>query len=398
MTLHTPRLLGIEEEFALVRPETGAPVPGSAALLVEAAPTDAQLEHEFLNSQVETATPPCSTAAAAEAELFRLRGQALAAARAAGLLLAPTGAPPVAAEAAETTQVTDQPRYLAIAQGARMVAQTHYINGQHVHVSIESRAEGVRAINGLARWVPLLLAMTVNSPIWEGADTGFSSWRHVIGCAWPLNMYPAQFASEADYDRRVERLVRSGLILDRGLVSWVARLSSRYPTVELRTADVQLDPRRAVAFALVVRALVSTIIAAPTDDPELSGTGIDADEVNVSLWFAARDGLSRTLVDPLGCAEVRAYDWLDELFRVIEPDLERTGDGRRVREYFRSLREAGTPADEQRRVFSRGGVPALLELFATSHLRASGAPAAGAPALAAPALASQARVARAPGS
>ena len=369
----TPRI-GIEEEFALVRPSTGAPVPGAAAQLVQDPALEGELEHEFLDSQIEIATAPHTTAAELEEELFGLRGRALARARAAGLLLAPTGAPPAAPEPAAVSQVTDDDRYRLIASGARIIAQTHYINGQHVHVSIENREEGLRALNGLARWAPLLLAMSVNSPIWEGSDTGFRSWRHVIGCAWPLNMYPARFESVAAYDTRVERLVRSGLILDTGLVSWVARLSSRYPTLELRVADVQLDPRSAVSFALVVRALVSTIVAADPADALFNGALIDADEVNVSLWFAARDGLSRTLVDPLECTEVAAFDWLDELFRTIEPALGRTGDTERVRDYLASLRAQGTAADAQRRALEHGGMPELLELFETSHLAGHGFP------------------------
>ncbi|MFF8816895.1 YbdK family carboxylate-amine ligase [Leucobacter sp. NPDC015123] len=377
------RLIGIEEEFALVDPATGTPVAGSAARVIREVSDEAPVEHEFLDSQVEIATPPCETADQAEESLFQLRGRTLAAARNQGALLAATATPPAAPDPALVSHVTGNERYLEIAQGARKVAQTHYINGQHVHVSVAGPAEGVRVINGLARWAPLLLAMTANSPIWDGADTGFRSWRHVIGCAWPLNMYPAHFASVDDYDRRVDRLVRSGLILDRGLVTWVARLSARYPTVELRVADVQLNPRHAVAFALIVRALVTTIAAAPNDDPQLSGCGIDADEVNVSLWFAARDGLTRTLVDPLDCREVAATDWLDELVGAILPALDEAGDTERVREYVADLKANGVPADAQRRALAAGGIAQLLELFAASHLRDIGAPAGGAPALSA---------------
>ncbi|MCW2287086.1 carboxylate-amine ligase [Leucobacter luti] len=370
MSSEQPRMLGIEEEFVLLDEEAGTPVPGSAAALINELTTRTPVEHEFLDSQVETATPPCSSAAEAEDSLRKMRTRASKLAQAHGLVLAATGTPPRMPAHAERGHVTPNERYLAIASDVRKIAQSHYINGLHVHVSIHDRAEGIRALNGLGRWAPLLLAMTSNSPFWDGADTGFQSWRHVIGCAWPLNTFPAHFTSADDYDMRVDRLLRSGLILDRGLVSWTARLSSRYPTIELRVADAQLAPSHSVGFALIVRALVDTLSAEPEtpgDPAALSPPALLAEEVNLSMWTAARDGLQRVLVDPQPCQEIASSEWIDELFTVIEPALARTGDAEQVGQYLDHLRVAGTPADVQRRTFEHEGIPGLSRLYRASH-------------------------------
>lgn len=355
------RLLGIEEEFALVDPVTGTPVPGAAARLIRDAPPQTPLEHEFLDSQVETATPPCETADEAEASLTALRAGARRLAEEHGVLLAATGTPPLDMPSGPGSQVTENDRYLMIANDARRLARSHYVNGMHVHVSIESREAGVRALNGLARWAPLLLAMTANSPFSGGVDTGFQSWRHLTGCSWPLNVFPAHFSSAEEYDARVDRLIQAGLIRDRALVSWVARLSSSFPTIELRLADVQPDPAHAVAFAALVRALVDTIVASDSAAAaELHGT----DEVNAALWRAARDGLAHTLVDPGVCREVDATTWLSELLEYIEPALQRFGDADRVRRYVAELQLHGAPAAAQRRAFESGGIAGVLELYA----------------------------------
>lgn len=367
MTTFETRRIGIEEEFALLHSTTGAPVPGAADLLIAEEALCEEVEHEFLDSQVEVATPPCTTASEAEDSLFGFRERLSARARDRDLVLAPTGTPPVSTHGPTGHTVTQHERYQAIANGARQMARSHYINGQHVHVSIGSREEGVRAVNGLARWAPLLLAMTTNSPLWEGSDTGFHSWRHVIGSAWPLNSFPAHFSSPDEYDERVERLLRSGLLLDRGLVSWTARLSSRYPTVELRIADVQLTPTQSVNFALVVRALVDTVVR-DAQDPGLEQR-IDAAEVNISLWAAARDSLGRTLVDPAGCRAVLAGEWIDDLLVTIAPALARTSDTERVTNYLSALKLHGSPAGTQRRIFDEAGIPGLLNLYRMSHVK-----------------------------
>lgn len=366
----TLRLLGIEEEFALLDPTTGAPKPGAAAVLLGEATAGNAVEPEFLDSQIEIVTPPCLSGAEAESALLSLRAQLATLASQHGAVLAPTGTPPVNHDDRGPAQVTADPRYELIARDARQLARTHYINGLHVHVSIANREEGVRALNGIARWAPLLLAITGNSAFCNGVDTGFHSWRHIVACAWPLNVYPAPFRSAQVYDRRVARLVSSGLAKDRGLVSWHARLSARYPTIELRIADVQLSPLQSVGFATVVRALVDTII----DCQEVPFESLpETGEVNASIWQAARDGLDRSLVDPEHCQEINALEWIDRLLEFITPALRDNGDLERATEYVKRLRDRGTPAAQQRRSYDNGGVAELLELYTSSHGQASGA-------------------------
>src|SRR5699024_147395 len=119
-----------------------------------------------------------------------------------------------------------------------------------------SRDAGVEVATRIARWSPVLVALTANSPLWFGEDSGYASWRYLQLQHWPSAGYPPAFADAAEYDAVVDGLVRSGSLMDRSLVNWSIRLSEKFPTVELRTADAQLSSDDAVVFGLLVRALV----------------------------------------------------------------------------------------------------------------------------------------------
>ncbi|MFD0381954.1 glutamate-cysteine ligase family protein [Streptomyces stramineus] len=130
----------------------------------------------------------------------------------------------------------------------------------HVHAAVPDRSAGVAVLNRIRLWLPVLVAMAGNSPLWRGEDTGFASWRTVIFGRWPVAGPPPAFADGPDYDRRVADLVSSGAIADTGQIYWQARLSEHYPTIEVRCFDVQLTVEDAVMFAGIVRALVATAL------------------------------------------------------------------------------------------------------------------------------------------
>lgn len=171
---------------------------------------------------------------------------------------------------------------------------------------------------------------------------------------------PPVFDGFADYERRLEALVGSGMIADRGQMYWQTRLSDRYPTVEVRCPDVRLRADDAVMLAGIVRALVATAIAeekagAPlaVSDPELLQAG---------NWHAARYGLNGTLLDPYGHPH-SSGDVLCSLLRHIAPALDDAGDLREVSGLTHRLLREGTPADRQRRALAKDGLPGLLSLL-----------------------------------
>ncbi|MFD9356863.1 glutamate--cysteine ligase [Streptomyces sp. NPDC060031] len=354
--------VGVEEEYLLLDPVSGEPKP-----LVEEVRRTAglgplaeqgEVQDELLQAQIEVATPVCRTLEEVGGHLLRLRHAVASAAEENGCRVAATGAAPL--RGTLPVPVTRTPRYLRMEGQARQLVDEQLICGTHVHVGIPDRQTGVVVLNRIQGWLPTLLAMSANSPLWDGQDTGFASWRTIVFGRWPVSGPPPYFDGLADYERRMEALVASGVIADRGQIYWQVRLSDRYPTVEVRCLDVQLRADDAVMLAGLVRALVATAIA-----DEKAGVPPAApvpELVRAGTWHAARHGLNGTLVDPLGLPR-SSGDVLCALLSHITPALEDAGDLREVSALAHRLLQEGTPADRQRRAVADGGLPRLLDLI-----------------------------------
>src|SRR6218665_1190368 len=192
-----PRAFGVEEEYQLLHPQSGRPVNKAAELILALpAALRPRAQREDLSSLLETSTPVCRDTAEAEAALLEFRTAVSRTGAEQGVLLAGTGLPPVGGEIPGT--VTPKPRYLHIEAEVRNAGRHQYASGTHVHVEIPSSDAGVEVIARIARWVPTLLALTANSPLWCGGPTGFSSWRHLMARDWPAAGYPF-FDHAAEY-------------------------------------------------------------------------------------------------------------------------------------------------------------------------------------------------------
>lgn len=304
------RTFGIEEEFMLLDPVELSPVDLGIEAVTELHADGGGLVREFFPSQVEFASPVFTSATRALESLAAFRSSLGEWAAARGVIAAGTGTP-----------LRQQPlpawegRYARIADDIGALAVEHQINGLHIHVGIEDRAERVRASNALRPWLPVLLALSANSPFWHGSDTGFASWRGVHSRRWTTYGIPPWFADPDEYDRAVAALMGVGATSDLGAINWAVRLSSRYPTIEVRVCDAQLDPRRSVALAILVRALVDDRADCPPPRPNTF------EPWDAALWHAARHGLSSTLVHPLRGGLEPATRVLHELGRLVLPRL-----------------------------------------------------------------------------
>ncbi|MFV6030534.1 carboxylate-amine ligase [Streptomyces sp. NPDC056264] len=354
--------LGVEEEYLLVDPATAVPTPAVEEVRRAAGlgpfAESAEIQDELLQAQIEVATPVCWSLDEVGGHLLRLRHALAVAAEESGCRVAATGAAPVRGDL--SVPVTPTPRYLRMAGEAGQLVDEQLICGMHVHVGVPDPETGVAVLNRIRGWLPTLLAMSVNSPLWDGRDTGFASWRTIVFGRWPVSGAPPHFDDLCAYESRLEALVASGVIADRGQVYWQARLSDRYPTVEVRCLDVQLRAEDAVMLAGIVRGLVATAIA-----EEKAGMPLPAvappELARAADWHAARHGLDVTLLDPLGCP-LPSGDALHALLRYIAPALEDAGDLRGVSGLVHRLLRVGTPADRQRRALAEAGLPGLMDL------------------------------------
>ncbi|MFH9355070.1 glutamate--cysteine ligase [Kitasatospora sp. NPDC017646] len=351
--------IGVEEEYVLIDPASGVPVARAAQVQTAAkrqrALTEGEVQRELSQAQIEVATPVCRSLDEVGGHLLRLRHCLALAARACGCRLAATGSVPFTDRL--HVPVTRTPRYLRLRRAARALVDEQLINGMHVHVGIPDREAGVRVLNGLRPWLPVLTAVAANSPLWHGRDTGFASWRTVVFDRWPVSGPPPAFADAADYDRRIRALVERGLIEDTGQLYWHARLSERYPTVEVRAMDVQLTVDEAVLVAGLVRGLCAAALTGtepPPPEPEF---------VRAAGWYAARHGTTGLLHDPLTGRPIPAPQVMAALLARVDEALTAAGDRNRAAWLLGRLPQDGNGAVRQRRALRRGGRAALIGLI-----------------------------------
>ncbi|WP_410811702.1 glutamate--cysteine ligase [Micromonospora sp. 067-2] len=345
------RTVGVEEEFLLVDPHTGAAVP-AVDLVLEQVPAElrGQVEREFQTSQIEIGTPPGLELSSIRHSLGVLRSALADAAERAGVRLLAIGTGPVDGP---VPPVVDKPRFDRMIERFRLLVPGPGNNGMHVHVGIPDPETGVRVLNHVRPWLPLLHAMTTNSPYAQGEDTGYASWRSVEWERWPSVAPTPWLESHEHYQRLIRQLISSGVMLDEGMLYWYARLSAKYPTVELRIGDVCPSVDDAVLVAALVRALVATAITdVEADRPALR---TDHHLLVGAHWRAAHDGLEGAAVDVTNGELRPAWELLDEFVQRLRPALEQHDDWAEVTDLLGGLRRHGSGAARQRAVFARTG-------------------------------------------
>ena len=345
------RAVGVEEELLLVDPGTGVLANTSTRVLDTFrrrgdAAEDA-LEGELLRHMVEIHTDPSTDLADIEADLRGARRTAIEAAHDSGVAVCAVGMAPLVDEEPTIAPVA---RYERIVQEYGEAGRTAETLGMHVHVDVHDDDEAVRVVDGIRRWLPLLVALSANSPYAHNHDTGHQSWRQVTWSRWPSAGTSEPYGSVEGYRAATQALMDVGAALDPGMLYLDARLAAHYPTVEIRVADTCTDPADAVLVAALARALVETAAAAEPDS-----TPLRSDLLRAAQWRAARHGLAGSLVHPTELTLVPAYDAVGALVDHVRPALETYGDLPRVTEGLERLRQVGGGARRQRAAFERTG-------------------------------------------
>jgi carboxylate-amine ligase len=364
----SPRSVGVEEELLLVDPATGGALALSAAVLRSA--TDgqcrpaSQLTSELTGEQVETNTRPCTSLPELAHELHRWRHVASDAAARVGARVAALGTSPIPVD----PSITPAPRYQRMLQEFGLTVAEQLTCGCHIHVQVESAAEGVAVLDRIRGWLPCLLAISANSPFWQGRDSGYASYRSQVWGRWPSAGPTGCFGCADTYHATVQAMLDTGTILDRGMIYFDARLSHRQPTVEVRVADVCLIVADTVLLAALARGLVET--AARAWRAGAPAPALRTEVLRLASWRAGRSGLSGDLVGPTGYPEP-AEAVLCALTNHIRPALADLGDLRMVGELMSALLSRGNGATEQHRVYRSSGRLSDVVTHATERTLAS---------------------------
>jgi glutamate---cysteine ligase / carboxylate-amine ligase len=348
-----PLTMGVEEEYLVVDVETGELVSRSHEVLARAERRlGDEVSPELSLCQIEIGTPVCTSLDEVRQHLHRLRGEVAAAARPLGLGIAATGTHPFSPWEGQRIDRSKE-RYAELGDKYQVVARQQVVCGCHVHIGIDDPEVAVAVMNQVRAWLPVLLALSANSPFWRGQDTGYSSYRLQLWRSWPTAGIPPRFADRQDYDQLVHTLEAIDAIEDPTHLYWQVRPSNRYPTLEFRVLDVCLDAEHAVGLTGLIRALTWT--AQRDAASGRAGRSPHTEVIEAGAWRAARYGLDGLLMSPKTCTVRPAPAVVDELLDHVAEGLAFHGDADQVTAALTGIIEDGTGASQQRRALERSG-------------------------------------------
>jgi carboxylate-amine ligase len=356
-----PWSLGIEEELLILDGETYALTPRVATLVeaVERRTLPGALKMELLASMVELATDVCSTPHEALASLRELRGVADEAARANGLRVA--AAASHAFSLPQAQDVSPDPRYREFVEYAGITARRQAVCGLHVHVSMPGPEECMQALEGVLPWLPLVLALSANSPYLAGDETGLASARAEVLALLPRAAAPPVFGSFAEWEAFVERFVEIGLADGYTRFWWDIRPHPRFGTLEIRSPDQPTSVELTAAFAALLQALALTVLEDEPPQPANRG------DYAQNRWAALRFGPRAELIHPDGTRLVPVRDLAAELFERIAPAARLLG----TEDVLRTIKPGACEGDRQLEVGRAEGLVAVVTDVAERSVRSA---------------------------
>jgi glutamate---cysteine ligase / carboxylate-amine ligase len=287
--------IGIEEELMILDAET-LELSNSIEALLEAASSDGlvgEVKPELMESVLEVATTPCRNVVEAGKQLRDLRREVRERAGERGLAIGSAGTHPYAMW--EDQRIVARPRYRDLVSALRFVARQEIIFGVHVHVGIDDPDKAIHVANGMRVHMPVLLALSANSPFWRADATGLASTRTPIFRAFPRVGIPPTYRDWADYDRRITFMCESQVIEDYTYLWYDVRPHPKLGTVEVRVMDAQTRIEHTLALAALVQALVKELAEHFDAGKRLSR--YPHEMLDENKWLAARHGLEGELVD-----------------------------------------------------------------------------------------------------
>jgi carboxylate-amine ligase len=336
--------VGIEEEYLLVDPDSRDLLrdPPDSLMRECEEVLGPQIGHEFLRAQMEVGTKVSKSIAECRADLVQLRRGLREVAERNGIAFIAASTHPFADWADQ--QVTDKTRYQMLARDLQVVVRRLVICGMHVHVGIEDPEMRIDLMNQVTYFLPHLLALSCSSPFWHGVETGLKSYRMSVFYSLPRTGLPEHFSSWGEYERHVAALVEGGLIEDSTRLWWDIRPSGRYPTVEMRIADISTRVDDGLAVAAVFLSLLGMLFRRRTENQRWRSYSNML--ISENIWRAQRYGVEGELADFGKGTLVSFTDLVDEIVELVRPDAEEFGCVTEV-EHARDLAATGTSADRQ---------------------------------------------------
>jgi carboxylate-amine ligase len=337
--------LGVEEELMILDGET-CNLANRIEDVIEAYDGDGDVKPELLQSVLEIATKPCRDVGEAGEQLRALRrGVAEAAARE-GLCIGSAGTHPFALW--EDQRVSADPRYRSLIAALKYIARQEIIFGLHVHVGMDDADKAIHVANGMRVHIPILLALSANSPYWRSEDTGLASTRMPIFRAFPRVGIPPVYDGWADFEERISFMVEAGVMEDYTYLWYDVRPHPNLGTVEVRAMDAQTHVEHTLAITALIQAMAKELAEHYEAGRQLGHYPYEMLDEN--KWLAARHGLEGELVDLPERRMVPAKELARRLYDRLADHAKDLGAASEL-EGILDLIERGTGAHRQRVVY-----------------------------------------------
>ena len=341
--------LGIEEEFAIVDPETRELrshiqeiLEGGKVMLQE------QIKPEMHQSVVELGTEICQSVVDARAHVIELRSRLAGLAGRAGLRIASAGTHPFSHWRDQL--ITQGERYREIVKDMQQLARANLIFGLHVHVGIADREAAIHVMNQARYFLPHIYALSVNSPFWVGQDTGLKGYRLKVFERFPRTGIPDAFESLSEYEDYCKLLVKTGCVDNAKKIWWDIRLHPFFDTLEVRVCDAQSRVDDTLAIAALIQAVIAKLYKLQRQN--MSFRIYRRRLIDENRWRASRYGIGGKLIDFGRETEVDTRSLLNELLDFVSTEVNELGSEKEMAHIERIMRE-GTGADRQLAVWER---------------------------------------------
>lgn len=349
-----PYTVGIEEEFQMVAPDTRELTPAIDAVL-EAGEDLSWITSELSQSCVELVSPVFDGVAELGKELPTLRRKLGALARDCGVRLSAAGTHPFSNPVEQP--FTRGEHHLKVEEQMGWVARTQAIYGLHIHVAVPEEETAIKATGVLSRHVPLMIALSGNSPFWRGSDTRLSSTRIKVFEIFPRSGLPPAFPDWKAFERHVETLIDSGNIPDYSWCWWDVRPHPKFGTVELRSPDVQTDVSYTISLAALVQCLVATADEREPENPLLT---------EENKWLATRHGLDAVFFDFSDGEKLSVRDLARRLVEELGPAAQDLGCENELQGILEIV-DRGSGANLQRKTYEKyGSLEAVVDQLVDS--------------------------------
>src|SRR6266487_4470924 len=335
--------LGIEEEFAIIDPETRE-LRSHIQEILEYGKVilKEQIKPEMHQSVVELGTEICQSIVDARAHVIELRSRLAELAGGSGLKIASAGTHPFSHWRDQL--ITQGERYREIVKDMQQLARANLIFGLHVHVGIPDRDVAIHVMNQARYFLPHIYALSVNSPFWVGQDTGLKGYRLKVFERFPRTGIPDAFESLSEYEDYCKLLVKTGCVDNAKKIWWDIRLHPFFDTLEVRVCDAQTRVDDTLAIAALIQAIIAKLFKLLWQNTTFRIYRRRLLDEN--RWRAARYGIDGKLIDFGKEAEVEERSLLNELLEFVASEADEFGTHREMAHIERVMRE-GTGADRQ---------------------------------------------------